>query len=520
MTTSNLRLNLVDTRVNPYLYGYLAIPVLFCAQIVTGTGPWFALGVSVFALLTIQALKAAGGFATLTGICIGFLACQNVLISQVAKVVLDQPADTPLFQPLATIGVYDLTMAGIWVGALTIRRLTFQAKRPLAPRTTDPVFLFRLSLVSLALAFVQQAASHIFGVDSNTGAANTGGAIGPLKVLGCLPFLAISSSTAYTIVSSGGKRCLSAVSFVALALPTFFGFVGAGRTGMAFPFLTFLATCIAYRFRIKAAHVVLIVFLAVFAQFILAPFALYARSVARTPSMMVNIGRAADAFVEVLEHPFEFQDQNRIDESKIPMANQHFWYYGRPMSTLDRMSLICTADGIVDATINYGTSGMDTIQPGINMLLPRFLNPDKQVTTPGNLLAHRTVGLVGKHDTVTGISLGFACDAFSSYGWIGTPIIAYLITVLLFGIHSRVVDLRLEYNVYSLALIASLPWGFSDTGIAGQVLTIFQGPLIIAVAFWFLFRIARNETLLPVPRAAVTVTSNMRDVNPTVQSAR
>ena len=93
-------------RVSRPLCLFVAALLLLVLQLLSGTGPVYAL--LVFALLAVSyaAVSWAGGLETLFGIAIAYLLLQNVLISQIAKVYFWEAADSGLRQPVTTLGVY------------------------------------------------------------------------------------------------------------------------------------------------------------------------------------------------------------------------------------------------------------------------------------------------------------------------------------------------------------------------------------------------------------------------------
>ena len=108
--------------------------LLFALQLATGTEPLFAGLVFLFAVLSYHAVRAAGGLTTLMGACVAFMAGQNVLVSQIAKVAMGQAADHPLLCPLVTICLYDMAMAGIWLAAVLSARWAARRKPLLTGR--------------------------------------------------------------------------------------------------------------------------------------------------------------------------------------------------------------------------------------------------------------------------------------------------------------------------------------------------------------------------------------------------
>ena len=458
------------------LYWLAAAFLLLVLELANGTEPVFAALVFVFAFLSYQAVRAAGGLTTLIGACIAFMAGQNVLVSQVAKVWLGQAADVPLMSPVVTISLYDLAMAGIWLAAAISTRWAAR-QRPLFRAETDVRRLLWLSYISAVFALLQYGIISR-RVDADTGAMQNGGVFGPLSQIAYLVPLAIASGTAYVILASKGRRSLGFVNATMILVPLLQGIVGAGREGMATGIIIYAATCLAFKFKFRPIHYAVAVGGGCLLQFILFPYALYARDLVRTPRMDVNISRAISCLTDVIADPMKYQKILDKDFNRKP----RYQYYGKSMPTLDRASLIVGADGVIDATLTQGTIGMKTITPGFYAAIPRVFYPDKPVGI-SNALAHRAPHMVGKEDFVTGVTLGWVCDAFSSFGWVGTGVIAFLISLAFFSAYRLVFDDRMPFNVVPLALLFHLPWQYSGNFIAALIVEVLQNATFFAVVY-------------------------------------
>jgi len=309
--------------------------------------------------------------------------------------------------------------------------------------------------------------------------------LGPLRVIVFLGPLAVACGTAYTILTSGGRKSVGGLNGTSILLIFVTGFLGAGRQAMALAFVTYYLTCFAYRFKFRASHIAILIAMLCAAQFILFPYALYARQALRRVNRQNRFVVAFNLLQDVLNDPLRYQQGEQKRAAKLSSSAKRLLYFGRPMASLDRYSIIITADGVVRSTLNQGTLGTETIEPGFLMLLPRIINAEKPNSSVTNRLAHRVPGLIGKNDMVTGVTLGFVCDAFSSFGWWGACVIPFLILFSLITLYRLLFNDRFYGNVIPLAFALKFPWFFSEGIIATSVLTAFQGPVIIVVTLGF-----------------------------------
>ena len=176
-----------------------------------------------------------------------------------------------------------------------------------------------------------------------------------------------------------------------------------------------------------------------------------------------NVRRASDLALDIVGNPLKYHDLEANKEKKEKVYTD-FNYYSHSEATLGRYTLLPVADGVVDAALNLGTTGMYTITPGFEMSLPRFLYPDKPFANMGNFLAHREPGLLpNKRDVTTGITVGFFADAFTSFGWLGVSLIPCLIMFFFQAIYSCLIGGRIWQNAVVTSLVAVI-WGFFRAG--------------------------------------------------------
>ena len=454
------------------LYWLAAAVVLFAFQLLSGTMPLFALLVFVFGVLSYFAVRFAGGLRSLMGLCVFILAVQNVLFAQVAKVFFWQPADTPLMWPMETIGIYCLTMAGIALaGALSIK-LGFQRRKPWFLPEVNTQRLKWMAIICTFLSVGQMVGAY--GVSQETGQASSGGFHGFLANLSYMPPLAVASGTAYYILSSNGRRSFGPINAFAMVITSGVGLVLALRHTTIEAFVIYFVTCWAFRFRFRPIHYAVLIGGWYIATFILFPYALYARDFVRSRNMEANIGKAANMLGEIITNPAKFQAKARAKGPRY-----RFLYYEGNRPTLERFSVIVIADAIVDATLRSGTTEFDSLTPALVMVVPRILIPDKP--NYATSLARREPGVAAKHDNTTGVTTGFACDAFSCFGWPGAFFLPFVFSFFLFSIYRIVIDTNLWFNVFAIAWLSQLTYGYSEASLSILLITICLGPIVYSL---------------------------------------
>ena len=479
------------------LYWLGAGLLLLVLQLMSGTGPAYAGLVFLFALFTYLTVKTLGGLDTLTGILVVYMAAQHVLISQVAKIYFWQPADERLVRPLDTIGVYTVAMCALWVAALVSNATGVGRRRALFTADLSTRQIYWLALATTTLALARSVVT--FGA-SGSGAA-TGGILGPINTLVFLPNLAIACCTAYVIRSSQGRRSFGLWNGSIIFALSLLGVLGTTRLVILGPFVTYLLTCVAFRFRFRVSHFVLFGVLLLIAFRLLFPLALMGRNIAHNSrvSLMTNWGASFSLLIKAIEDPSFLPDAQKKQDKQ----RRIFRYYDNDtnLQELSRYTLIVTTDAIINSVQTQGTFGMKTIEPGFVMLVPRFIAPEKPFAHSDNLLAHRVPGLVNKGDVTTGISLGYIADAFSSFAWAGAAVIPFLIGFCYFTFYRFIITDKMWTNVWVLAFVLPSSWSFSENPIEGQIAATLEGPFVMTISFWLLLKFARAcERLQPFGR--------------------
>ncbi len=477
---------------HPVLYWIIGGTLLFGLQIlINGVEILYATLVFGFVVATGVALNALGGITTLPGLCVFTLALQHVLISQVAKLCFGEPADVPLSQPIATMAVYCIGMVSLLAASLIVQRHHVMER-------ISPVFrveevkkltqtqLFALVLMTIVFATLRSLIIAMMGM-SEDGEVVSGGILGPLKTMTFLTPFSVALSTYYVIKTSGGRHSVGLINGVALGIPMIFGIIGAGRAATAGALVIYVYTCFAFGYRFRPQNYIALAGCAYVFQFIISPYALIARNQVRTSDFGMNFRLASELLVEVALNPGEAAES----EAKKQASNSAHQYFSSFLPTLERYSMLMNVDAIVNATLQDGITQWETITPGIEMLLPRFLYSDKPVYGTANFLAHRALGLVGEDDMTTQVNLGFFSDAFSSFKWLGISVIPFMILILLTVAYQKTVGCQLRNNPYSIAVAFSLPWVFSETTIASQIAVIFQTPILFLVTLIMIHRMSK-----------------------------
>lgn len=459
---------------------------LFLLQVASGTSQFFAELIFLFIVLSGVTVNALGGLNTLTGLCVAALSLKVVVISQITKVFLWEPADARLDVPIETAGVLVVGMVALCFAALLTSLIRF--RKPLLVTEINRDSLRDLSIILTAIGFVVTLGTILLG-GGEEGGLRVGGIVGILRQFGfCLGF-SIGVGTVYTIVASNGGRCFSLFNGIPFCVSFLYGVLYASKQGMLEPFLYVALAAAAFRYAIRPMHILLAISFLVFAAMILFPFGQSARNAVRGYGLADTIKESGLFMKEHFGSVEGFQQMLAADVD-APPEQDFFNYYEKPLGMLERMSLIKMVDLLTAASIEQGDSGWDNVTHGFKMMVPRFLYPAKPVWNTGQVLAHK-VGMLADDDESTQVSFGFIADAFSAFGWWGAAIIPFVIGVGFFTVYKFLVG-SLDRNVWGIYFAAELQHAFTESTIASMTLMILYNPATYIALYFGMKWLARS----------------------------
>lgn len=117
--------------------------------------------------------------------------------------------------------------------------------------------------------------------------------------------------------------------------------------------------------------------------------------------------------------------------------NQVSLCYDHPRGLMDRESLICQDDRLIQITQHAGPTGPDYLLAGFAMVVPHILWPGRVTLSLGNIYGRET-GEAGSEDYVTSVAFAPIGDAFREFGWSGIvvvmPIMYFFTFIILNGV--------------------------------------------------------------------------------------
>jgi hypothetical protein len=465
--------------------------LLLILQLATGTSLEFAELTFLAVVCSILAVNLAGGLRTVAGACVAIIAVKVFLVAVIAKVIFREPGQSRLQEPLMTMSVLALSMAALALAALVC--LPFHPKFHVLPRTTDPKSLRLMALLSFVIGTGSFFAGQVFGF-SDEGAVYVGGASGILRRISACAPLAITAGTAYTLITSQGKRIFGLYNALPFCAQFGIGVLFTSKQGMLEPFFYLALTATAFHFPWRRLHLIGGALVIILTLFVLFPFGQVTRNYTRGTGLRDTYRKTIDYFEENVRRPRFLIEQYQEYTEGVEEGDEDR-YFNKPNGFLERIALIKPADSLISATLRKGTCGWATIGPGLADLIPRKIFPRPFVNV-SNELAHRA-DVLDDDDFATCVSFGFAADAFSSFGWLGVAVVSFGIGILLIVVTRMLVD-GIEKNIWALVLLGAYQIGIAEAPVGG----VLQGILyqnawtvsaLLAIRFLAYFWIPANR---------------------------
>ncbi len=402
---------------------------LLLAQLLDGTDPIFAFLACLTLVFSAMAFNVLDGLATTSGAYVFFMAIPTFVILIFLKVLTWEPSDKHFQQPMITITATAIGWAGILAAAGLSRR--FSTRRNFVRFTTRD--LENLKNTSAGLLVIGLF-SQVLLTNYNTG--GTGTIWTALNQLNIFIPMATILATYYEICISRGTRSMNWIVIVSIFYVAGFGFIAASKQGMYTPFFSYFLVCAALEYRFRPLQVMAMIAWLAFAIGFLFPWAQYARGFTRQTTLAGTV----NATLDLLKNPGSipamyhwYADSLKTNED----VNQVSLCYDHPHGLLDRESLICQDDRLIQVTEHSSPAGLSYLVDGFEMVIPHILWPGRVNLSLGNIYGRET-NEAGEEDFTTSVAFAPIGDAYRELGWSGIvvvmPIMYFFTFIFLNGV--------------------------------------------------------------------------------------
>ncbi|PKU24462.1 hypothetical protein [Telmatospirillum siberiense] len=421
----------------------IASMLLFVVQIFDGTSLYFAFMVFVTFVVTILTLSYIG-FTSVAGILISFLVFTYLTYSQIAKAILDQPADSNLLSPDITIAVLFVGITSVCMAAAFVSFLLRGRKVISIEPSTDTLGAVRNISFVIGLAVT---AVNLYYSKSESGDVQYGGLVGITRNFSYIIYLSLVAETWRVLTSTGGQKSMSHSLNLILLVMVFLGFIANSKQGVAAPVLVYFITSMAYRRRMTRTQIISL-FAALFIgiTFVYPAVNMMRAGRGQGSATGLTAGQVSEFMIRAISDPADFfkqWDEERTYEFDTALFTQGLAYLGRYSETSSRFMLIANTDVIVNSVVTLGPYGWTSVTDGFALLLPTSLYPDKPRIGSADLITWhyglRTWGLEGFP------TIGLFADCFAALEWPGVIFVPFLCS-LLFLLEIQLFGVRLSGN--------------------------------------------------------------------------
>src|SRR5487761_1441685 len=401
------------TRIN-IQHELIVVLLLLFAQLLDGTDPIFAFLASLAIVFSAVAFNLLDGLGTVSGACVLSMALPTFVFLIFIKVFTWEPSDRHFERPFYTIAATTLGWLGILIAAAMSRR--FVARRNIGHFTArDLEHLKNTSAGPLRIGLFSQILLTNFG-NSENGSFWT--ALGQLNIF--VPMATILG-TYYEICISRGQRSFNWIVLTSILYVAGFGFIAASKQGMYSPFFSYFLVCAALQYRFRPLQIMLILGWLAFAVGFLFPWAQYARSMTRQTTLTGTV----DATLDLLRNPDTIPAMYRWYADSLrgnQDINQVALCYDHPEGLMDRESLICQDDRLIDITQHTGPVGPQYLIDGFEMVVPHVVWPGRINLSLGNIYGRET-DQTSDEDYTTAVAFAPVGDAYREFGWAGDAVV-------------------------------------------------------------------------------------------------
>jgi hypothetical protein len=448
----------------------VTVALLAGGEILTDTKPLFAAFMAATLICIGITYNILGGVSSISGIAFaGFASC-TIVISQIAKVILMEPADKTLESADLTIKVYCLFYFCVMVGTFVYSRLRVRLLKPLEPQTIAQANLqYGISLsVGLAASLIYE----IYESSPNpSDRASSGHSLG--LALSILLLLAIVLAVQGRIRNTQGRHSFGIRAFIPWAASVFFGFIETSRGHMLMSSVVYVFTCYVSGYKFKKKHYLgALVGLAVFA-FIISPFEIYARGPMRELEFS---GRIYEGFHLAAALP-DWTEVKEASRAGVQSGSREE-YYERPGTfVLSRLSAIRPDSNMINACAGGFHYGFTALKIDILHNLPRFLYKNKP-ESDGAAYTGRVTGINPDNVENGEFLITAISDSYGAFGFLGVMIMSLFAFPAVFIIYESVFDIRKPWGIVATG---GFCFYFAQVNVGGFIGLTLRTPIMIVL---------------------------------------
>jgi hypothetical protein len=446
----------------------IAASFLAGAELAEGTAPYFALSIFAILVMTILTISIVG-FSSIAGILISYCSFRYFIFSQIAKIMLGQPAESNLAAPEMTIAVLTVGTASMCLGAVLVGYLL--RDRIIIKIKVTPILLSNIRNISFIIGAVMAAVNYVTAAQGREGVQSYGGIVGLSRMFAPIIYMSVLAETWNILMRTGGRKSTSAILFTIAGSLVALGVVGNSKEQIANPVLMYFIACFSYRHYVSRLQIVTAVTLLFMGAVIVYPVVNMMRD--RIDAVHSPVAVATEMIDQAIDDPTSLMREWELTITQPVqdrnLQEQGLYYLGTTDALLQRFLLIANTDVIVRAVDDFGPYGTGLITEGFEVALPTILAPNKSRVGTSDLITWyyglRPDGVVGSP------TVGLIADCYAALEWAGVIIIPVTI-MLIFLFIVQVFGTNISHNFAGAYLLLTNFHAFGEANIEEYVIYI------------------------------------------------
>lgn len=439
----------------PPLVLLTTVLALAVGELVCGTGLYFVTMMTIAMISIGITYNMLGGLSRISGFMFAAMAAASIVISQFAKVILQEPADQHLDAPHLTITVYAVFYFCAMVGVLVFGWVRLRLPKPHESRPgVQTRVLYFVSLIVGAIASVAFWRAEFGTVEQQATLAHSLG-----LAFSYLLLFSIVLAVDRKITETDGRHSLSVWVVLSALVVAAFQYLGTSRQGLAMPVVIYLLSCYVRGYRFKARHYIAALIGVVAFVAIISPFELYSRGLMSYRPFGERITEGRD----LLLSPPRWKtiwDAELAEETGGGWRDEYYEHRGT--FVLSRFSLIRADSDLIAACSSGFHYGFTALRMDLLRDVPRALYRDKP-DVGSAVYMQNVIGI--ESDSATNWDFTSVSDAFGAFSWFGVVLVPILLLPAIFVVYDSMFDVATPWGTVALGMGVLHIWGIPISGL-------------------------------------------------------
>ena len=404
------------------------------------------------------------GYLNIGSVFVFLVAFRYVDFPTIAKLLMLQPLDSNLYQPLEAFFAVLVGLIGYLIAFFASN--TINVGKPFLRPLLKTKQLLIISIFSALIGGVAWS-GKINAINDIAGGVDISQRVTYYEFFTSFFWLAIITATAKVMIDSNCKKSISHWVAILILMQVVFGFIASSRIIIFNGILSYFLTVISFRGKIQWRYIAAISITVFCIIFFITPIMLYVRGVGNKLPAIDRLKSTIQTANSALNNVRMFNElKERINQSQSFLN-----YYGEPKIILERASLVEHVDAVIKGTDLSRNTGFRSIEIGLERILPRFLNPKKKIGWSIGYWIYDKIGLPSSYGMFATVPL--IAEGYSSFGWLGVFIFPIIFSLPIFLIFKKI-GWSLMHNIWGIYFVIKFHNSFVEGDSSTYLLALFR----------------------------------------------